>query len=126
MSHVFCRAKLRLTRNIRHFFPQPFCNILEVGYLLQFTNPALVSQEEIYEVLSGRSQQCKDMQMHCHCSRSDFYTSHPVSNVSSARSWRRLSLGVNARVCRVPSLCKNDARARTATGAGGTERVRAR
>ena len=45
----------------------------------------------------------------------------PVSNVSSARTWRRLSLGVTARE---PSLCKNDARARTATGAGGTERVR--
>ena len=97
----FCWAKLLLTRNIRHFLPQSFCNILEVGHLLQLTNPALMSQEEIYELLSTRSQQCKDMQMHCHCSKPHFYSFRPVSKVHCARSWRRLSLGVNTRVCRV-------------------------
>ena len=97
----FCWAKLLLTRNIRHFLPQRFCNILEVGHLLQFTSPALMSQEEIYELLSSGSQQCKDMQMHCHCSKPHFYSFRPLSKVHCARSWRRLSLGVNTRVCRV-------------------------
>ena len=121
----FCRAKLLLTRNIRHFLPQSFCNILEVGHLLQLTNPALMSQEEIYELLSTRSQQCQDMQMHCHCRTPHFYSFRPVSKVHCARSWRRLSLGVNTRVCRVCVKMTPGPGPRLAPGAPSETRRRA-